>query len=309
MYASALGSLQYEGFPTGGIVGMVQSIIRISALFPNAVPVVLWDGHAAWRKELCPQYKENRGDKPEKVAVAESWHRQQPHAAHLLLQMGVLQLRAPDAEADDLAGILTRDPSSFEEFGIERITLVSGDTDWWQALSDRVDWFSPITDKSVRLADLQSDSVKHGPFSGTDEYLLAKAMAGDVSDNIPGVPGVGMATAREFLQKFGDLDGICEAVASGAVTGKRAVAIVEHRETVERNQKIMDWRLAPSPSHGFSYVRLSFEPEACQELCSRFGMERRLSSRLGTEGEWSRLLAAHREGVAPVIDFVESHAR
>ena len=307
MYSSALGSLQHEGFPTGGMIGLIQSVIRISARFPRAVPVVLWDGHAAWRKELCPEYKENRQDKPEKVAVSESWHRQQPHAAHLLLQMGVLQLRAPEAEADDLAGILTRDPSSFRDFGIGRITLVSGDTDWWQALSDRVDWFNPITDKSVTLADLQTEAVKHGPFSGTDEYLLAKAIAGDISDNIPGVPGVGITTAREFLQRFGGLDGIAEAVASGAVTGKRAAAIVEHRETIERNRRIMDWRLAPLPNGGFSYVRLSFEPDACQELCSTFGLQR-LSSRLGPEGEWSRLLREHREGIASVVDFVESRA-
>jgi 5'-3' exonuclease len=309
MYVPALSHLQHEGSPTGGIMGLVQSVIRISARFHGAVPVVLWDGHAAWRKELCPEYKENRKDKPEKVAVTESWRRQQPHAAHLLLQMGVLQLRATNAEADDLAGLLAMETSTFDDFDIDRITLVSGDTDWWQALSERVDWLSPITDKTVTLADLQTDAVKDGPFSSPEEYLLAKAIAGDASDNIPGVPGVGILTARKLLRKFGGLDGIADAVAFGAATDRKSAAIAEHRETVERNLRIMDWRLAPTPSAGFyGYVRLSFEPEACQELCSTFGLQR-LSGRLGPEGEWSRLIEAHRQGVAPVIDFVESHAR
>jgi len=307
MYVPALSRLQHNGQSTGGLMGLAQSVIRISALFPEAVPVVLWDGHAGWRKELCPEYKENRKDTPEKVSVAQSWRQQQPWAAALLMQMGVLQARAMDAEADDLAGRLTHNTEAFGDYGIDRITLASGDTDWWQALSDSVDWLSPITDKSVTLETLRSDGVKDGPFESPYEYLLAKAIAGDASDNIPGVPGVGITTALKLLRHHGGLDGIGEAVANGSAKDQKSQAITKHRETIERNRTIMDWSLAPASSERAGFLRLSFAAAECADFCAGFGLNR-LADRLQPHGDWALLVSRHIRHVPAVCDYIEAHA-
>lgn len=307
MYVPALAHLSHDGLQTGGMLGLVQSIIRLTRLFPQAVPIVLWDGHAAWRKELCPEYKENRKDHPDKIAVAESWKAQQPWANLFLLQMGVIQMRAPDAEADDLAGRLAFPCERFPEHGITHLTLVSGDTDWWQALSARVSWFTPITNKEMSVAKLQSADAKDGPYSGPEEYLLAKAIAGDSSDNIPGVPRVGIPTALKLLRLHGGLDGISAAVSSGRAKDKASSNIAASRDLIERNQRIMDWRLAPPSSETTGIVRLPFAAEECGDLCVHFGFER-LAPRLAPGGEWDALQQSFLPSLPAAFDFAESFA-
>ncbi len=306
MYVPALSQLVHNGQPTGGIMGLAQSVMRITALFAGAVPVVLWDGHASWRKVLCPEYKDNRKSTPEKVAVADSWRQQQPLASALLLHMGVIQMRAVDAEADDLAGRLCMDPEALADHGIERITMVSGDTDWWQAISEQVDWFTPITDKAMSLEMLRTDEAKDGPFVSPDEYLLAKSVAGDSSDNIPGVPGVGIATAVKLLRLHGGLDGIGRAVASGHAKDKKSAAIADLLPTIERNRQIMDWRLAPSSEPGnVGLVRDQFDPDVSQAICENFGLAR-LAERLSDGGRWADVM--RNQNMARVMDFCESLA-
>ena len=312
MYVPALSRLAHNGQPTGGIMGLAQSVMRIAALYPGAVPVVLWDGHAAWRKILCPEYKDNRKSTPEKIAVADSWRQQQPLASVLLLHMGVILMRAADAEADDLAGRLCLDPCAMAENNIDRITMVSGDTDWWQAISERVDWFTPITDKAMSLDLLRTDAAKDGPFESPDEYLLAKSVAGDSSDNIPGVPGVGIATAVKLLRLHGGgctqhgLRDIEQAVMSGQAKDKKSAAIADFLPVIERNRQIMDWRMAPPSEPGsVGMVRDPFDFDVCRHICEQFGLTR-LADRLSEKGEWAA--AVDNANTARVMDFCESRA-
>lgn len=282
MYTPALSRLSHAGEATGGIVGLAQSVLRITRQFPGAVPVVLWDGHAAWRKTLCPAYKANRNATPEKRAITDSWHRQQPIAQALLQHMGVIQLRSPDAEADDLAGRLSLDPEAMTRHAVARITLVSGDTDWWQALSERVDWMTPITDKTMTLEKLRTDAGKSGFFTGPEEYILSKAIAGDSSDNIAGVAGVGLVTAAKLLRAHGGLEGIRQAVTAGVAQDRKSQAIAEAYALIDRNRHLMDWRMAPASFEPVQILHQSFDPQACHAFCLRLGMSR-FSERLLTE--------------------------
>lgn len=301
MYQPALSRLAHNGRPTGGILGLAQSVMRLAALFPDAVPVVLWDGHAAWRRVLCPEYKANRKDTPEKIAVIESWRQQEPLARVLLLHLGVIQVRAVDAEADDLVGHYCRALECSEH--IDRITMASNDRDWWQALSPRVDWFSPITDTHMTIDDLVSDKAKDGPFESPAEYLLAKSIAGDDSDNIPGVPGVGLKTAVKLLQVHGGLDGIATAVHNGTAKDKKSAAIAEHHEAILRNLRIMDWSQAPDlEAYQFGVLREAFHTDDAILWCDELGLGK-LAERLNG-GDWTRL--AGKWAVNAAMDFVSS---
>lgn len=302
MYIPALAHLSCDDHPTGGILGMAQSVVRISNLYPQAIPVVLWDGHAAWRKALYPEYKGNRHDTPEKMAVAESWNEQQAHARLLLMHMGVIQVRAIDAEADDLVWRICQgveDP----DFGIERVVLCSNDQDWLQALGPRVDWYSPITEKTMNL-----DTFLHGDdaYRSTEEFILAKAMAGDKSDNIDGVPGVGMKTAVKLLRLYGGLDGIAAAVASGTAKDKRSADIATSLPLIARNRKLMDWSLSEySGPSATSILREPFYAEEVRRVCERFRLDS-LMRRLAPDSDFIRNSEAW--DIPTSMDFLEKYA-
>lgn len=244
-----IGKLEFNGMSTGAIHGALNSIFTRMAARPDAVPVVLWDARAEWRYGLLPEYKESRSGEvdSEKRRLRESVRAQVPHIQLLLSIMGIPQIRCAGAEADDLSGVLCRhlDPS----WSIE---LTTRDTDWWQGLDARTVWYSPVHRKGLTLAGLSDpeNDMKDGHFLTTDEYLEAKALAGDSSDEIPGIDGVGLATAVKIIRKHGV--SICDfwsKVDAGTVKPKgvieERVADVATRAVFARNLKLMDWRLAP----------------------------------------------------------------
>ncbi|MBU2788893.1 DNA polymerase I, partial [Acidithiobacillus sp. VAN18-1] len=190
-----------------------------------------------------------------------------------------------------------------EDCPVGHITLASNDRDWWQALGQMVDWFSPITDTHVTLEDMGTTKVKDGPFKDAEEYLLAKAMAGDDSDNIPGVPGVGLKTAVKLLRMHGGLDGICSAVQSGVAKDKKSADIAEHHEIILRNLRIMDWRQAPDLNiHQFGVLRETFDAGDALLWCDELGLGK-LADRLKDDGEWARRVRGWPAG--DVIDLLE----
>ena len=316
LYVPLLAHMSHEGFPTGGILGTAQSVMRVvtRTRHTQAVPVVVWDGRAAWREALYPGYKQNRNKTPEQQAVRDSWHRQKPHAQRLLHALGVPQLRNPDAEADDLAGCLCQDAETLARYGIDRITLVSNDQDWWQALAPHIDLFATKTQAVVTLETLSTPDVKEGPFANPEEYLTAKTWAGDKSDGIEGVPGIGLKTAVKLLQTHKTLEALCAAVASGQAVDKRSQAVAAHVDRIQCNRRLMDWRQAPPLIAGSSGLWSgAYDADSAQSLCTEFGLAQ-LKERLQTAawGEitktWNReALMTLAEDVAGVSDRLGHH--
>lgn len=246
MYIPALSRLSFNGLQTGGAHGAMASLFVAMTRNPKAMPVVLWDRHAKWRSDLYPDYKGNRSNTPEKIAIRESYKSQVPIIQQLLTALGIPQVSCGYAEADDLAGVICReiDPSW-------NIEMVSRDTDWWQAIDDHVVWYSPGSKNHINktvLADPNNDLECH--FLSTHEYLQAKALAGDTSDCIPGIEKVGLKTAVKIMREHGGtIEQFWHAVDSGAHTPKGVAATrlanAESRAIFARNMKLMDWRQAP----------------------------------------------------------------
>lgn len=248
---SPLANLEHNGFETGGIHGAINSLFARMAQRPGAVPFVLWDNHAQWRYDALPDYKGSRkgDDGSEKRRIRDSYKKQMPCIQMMLSVMGIPQISCAATEADDLAGIICRqmDPSW-------KIELTSKDTDWWQALDERTVWYSPLSKKELSLSRLSDpkNEMKDGHFLSTDEYLEAKALSGDASDEIPGINGVGLLTATKIIRKYGvGIKDFWRLVDAGEVTPKGVVetrvASLESREIFERNVYLMDWRRAPEP--------------------------------------------------------------
>jgi len=281
MYQPALAKLNYDGLPTGAILGLIQSVLRIQRKYPDHIPIVLWDGVAQWRLDLLPEYKAQRSDTPEKVAIHESWARQRGFAMTLLLSMGFLQIRAADAEADDLVHSITTHLNTNDQ-----AILCSADKDWWQAIRGNVTWLNPIQDQSVTLERLCTDPELVGgkntePFHDPREYLLAKAISGDTSDGIDGVAGVGLVTALQTLRKWSHpddtdstkLDQVELAVAEGREKSARGKAIAESREKIERNRKLMDWSLASADPKMVGISGQAVCDLEVKEICQAFGLK------------------------------------
>ncbi len=310
MYQPALAKLNHDGQPTGAILGLTQSVLRIQRKYPDHIPLILWDGISQWRLDLLPEYKAQRSDTPEKVAIHESWAKQRGFAMALLLSMGFLQIRAADAEADDLVHSITSHLHA-EDHAI----LCSADKDWWQAIRENVIWYNPIQESSVTKERLCTDPTMVGgknaePFHDAREYLLAKAIAGDTSDGIDGVAGVGLVTALQTLRKWSHpddadsakLDQVELAVAEGKEKSARGKAIAESREKIERNRKLMDWSLAiAEPERVGISGKAACEVEI-KELCSVFGLKN-LPDRFQ---EWQeQRSASHAASLADTIDWLE----
>lgn len=199
--------------------------------------------------------------------------------------MGVPQLSCHDAEADDLAGIIMRHmPISW------LIEMLTRDTDWAQSLDHRSTWLSPFNENPISLQDLSDPekTLKDGPFASPWIYLQSKALAGDKSDDIPGVDGVGLKTANKHImgQGNGEIREFWRRVDAGEVKPKGVIlerlASQESREMFERNLKMMDWRCAP-PVEMAKISLTAGKPDwtLVKLLCEQFGLDK-LVSRLQT---------------------------
>lgn len=157
----------------------------------------LWDSKAQWRYDLFPGYKGKRDNTPEKAASRREYKRQVPILRKALSLLGMEQVFAQNEEADDLAGALVhnRSPNA-------KILLVSGDHDWLQLVSDDVDWFDPRTDGL--FVDVNNFEEVTG-CKNVVEFAQWKAIAGDSSDTIPGVAGIGDKAIPLIFKQWGSV--------------------------------------------------------------------------------------------------------
>ena len=267
----AYAGRSFGGRPTGAIHGTLEKLLALVAEFDDHVPIVLWDDRCRWREELLPRYKRHRWQTAEQQAFLESYLRQAEVVRRLLGHLGLPQLFCPGFEADDLAGSICR--------GIDAawdVVLATSDTDWLQALRERVIWRSLHTGLRIIAEDLgDPERVKGGPFDSTDHYIMAKALAGDAADGIPGVDGVGLTTAARIIRAHGSVEALWARHDGGEpVKGiaRQRAAGPDYRETYRRNLRLIDWRLAPPLP--FDY-RLQVEPanrDAYDAECAACGM-------------------------------------
>lgn len=116
------------------------------------------------------------------------------------------------------------------------------------------------------MADLSTDKTPDGPFLSVDEYVNAKSLAGDNSDGIDGIPGIGLKTAVKMLRLYGSVEELYAAVDAGKATKDKTATKLgapEHRAIFCRNRKLIDWRLSPPlPDTAFIVSGLQDIPEA-----------------------------------------------
>lgn len=271
MHQWAYKDRSFKGKPTGAIQGTLEKLIQLIAEYKDHVPIVLWDDRCHWREKILPSYKRHRWESPEQQAFLKCYLAQAEIVRQLVGHLGMAQIFCPGFEADDLAGVICRNID--QDWSV---VLATSDSDWYQALRKNVIWLSPLTGRKVTLADLSDPSViRDGPFDSTDHYIQAKALAGDSSDGIPGVHGVGIKTAARIIREHGSLEALWAKHDDGVpVIGIIQLRVVggEYREIYFQNLQLVDWRLAPSLPTNYEFVLDAVNKKAFEATCVAWGL-------------------------------------
>lgn len=184
-----------DGTPTNAVYGFLSTFRRVFDLAQPQAVCVAFDVHApTFRHEQYALYKAQRKPMPEELAV------QMPLLKQTLDCMGIRRLELAGWEADDLLGTVAR---RCEAAGWT-CDVVTGDKDSLQLITDSTHVFN------VKTRMGQTDTIEYTPERFREEYgfdpirmIDLKALMGDSSDNIPGVPGIGEKTAKDLLVRFG----------------------------------------------------------------------------------------------------------
>ncbi len=233
MYQPSLAHLQTsQGQNTAAIFGFFYSFLSLMQKFPGRTPLMLWDSPQSWRKEILPTYKDNRADTPEKVNIREAYFKQQEKIKTLAALLGIPQASEAEFEADDIVAFCV----SIKE---NDYLGISSDTDWWQGLGSNFSIFSPRNKELITSNNFPALSERYGQFEDPIQFILAKAIAGDKSDNIPGIEGVGIKGASVILEGyFYDLEQLKN---DSTTKSKKVKSIQEGWDIVTRNIQLMSW--------------------------------------------------------------------
>jgi len=180
-----------KGEPTGAVFGFAQMIKKVLRdLGADKVAVVYDPPGGSFRNEMYPEYKAHREAMPEDLVE------QLPRIRRLIELWRIPTVEVPGYEADDVIGAIANKAKDDYE-----VLIVTSDKDMGQ-----------IVDKNVRLLDTMKDrltgpdEIKEKYGVGPEKLVEILGLAGDPSDNVPGVPGIGEKTARQLIEKYGSIE-------------------------------------------------------------------------------------------------------
>lgn len=194
-----------KGMPTNGLYAFTQMLLNvIRDQQPEHLVVAFDPPGKTFRHDMYEPYKANRESPPDELRV------QMPHFRRIVKALNIPVIEKPGFEADDVIGSIVR--SDLRD-GVD-VVVLTGDKDLYQLVDERTLLVDSMRDKRVGLPQV-IERFQVGP-AGVPDVL---ALAGDSSDNVPGVPGIGEKTAGKLIEEFGDLETLLNNI--GKVSGKK----------------------------------------------------------------------------------------
>ena len=219
-----------DGTPTGGIYGFAAIAMEIvNRLKPSKV-VVAWDSKTSTikRKAIFADYKAGR------VKPGDDFYIQIPLLKELISDLGWSFVEVDEYEADDIIGTLSKEA---DEAGDYETYIVSSDLDMLQIVDENTRMYRILKGFSeIEEIDVVEFEHKYGIKQA--QFLDLKALKGDSSDNIPGVPGIGEKTAVKLLNEYETLDGIYEHIEE--IAGATHKKLVAGKESAYMSQKLAE---------------------------------------------------------------------
>ncbi|WP_051212242.1 DNA polymerase I [Rubritepida flocculans] len=213
-----------DGTPVNAVFGFAQMLEKfLTQHAASHIAVVFDSARETFRNQIYPAYKAHRPEPPEELVPQFALIREATDA------FGVCRVEQPGYEADDLIASYAR---AFEAEG-GRVTIVSSDKDLMQLIRERVIMLDPIKQKPLREPEVIE---KFGVPPA--KVVEVQALAGDSTDNVPGVPGIGVKTAAQLIAEYGDLETLL-ARAGEIRQPKRRELLLTHADSARISKRLV----------------------------------------------------------------------
>ena len=230
-YALPPLSRKSDGLPTGAVSGFCSMLFKLlediraddSKNKPSHFAVIFDSARKNFRNEIYSEYKANRTEAPDDLAPQFEYIRKSVDAFNLP------SIELLNYEADDLIATYSK---KITEAGA-KVTVISSDKDLMQLVSKKIRLFDPMKSKVIGEKEvLEKFGVK------PDQVIDVQSLAGDSSDNIPGVPGIGIKTASELINKYKTLDNLLNK-ASEITQNKRRETLIANKDKALLSKKLV----------------------------------------------------------------------
>ena len=230
-YALPPLSRKIDGLPTGAVSGFCSMLFKLledsksnqNLQKPTHFAVIFDSARKTFRNEIYSDYKANRAEAPDDLAPQFEYIRKS------VLAFNLPSVELINYEADDLIATYSE---KILRAGA-KVTIVSSDKDLMQLYKKNVRIYDPMKNKFISDDDVLK---KFGVDSS--KVIDVQALAGDSSDNVPGVPGIGVKTAAELINKYGNLEKLLKS-AHEIKQNKRRETIIENKDKAIISKKLV----------------------------------------------------------------------
>ena len=230
-YALPPLSRKSDGLPTGAVSGFCSMLFKLledarsddSKNKPTHFAVIFDSARKNFRNEIYSEYKANRAEAPDDLAPQFEYIRKSVEAFNLP------SIELLNYEADDLIATYAK---KITEAGA-KVTVISSDKDLMQLVSKKVRLYDPMKSKEIGEKEvIEKFGVK------PEQVIDVQSLAGDSSDNVPGVPGIGIKTAAELINKYKTLENLLNK-ASEIPQNKRRETLLSNKDKAMISKKLV----------------------------------------------------------------------
>jgi DNA polymerase I len=213
-----------DGTPVNAVLGFTNMLLKLVSDTDAEYIAVLFDAaRKNYRNDIYPEYKAHRPPPPPELIPQFALIRDATTACN------VPQLEMEGFEADDLIATYAKQAAAAGA----QVTIVSSDKDLMQLIGPQISMLDPIKNRPIGPAEVEE---KFGV--GPDKVVEVQALAGDSTDNVPGVPGIGVKTAAELIKTYGSLDELL-AHAAEIKQPKRREALMQNAELARISRELV----------------------------------------------------------------------
>jgi len=267
-----------DGLPVGAVSGFCSMLFKLledsksnkNLQKPTHFAVIFDAARKTFRNDIYSDYKANRSEAPDDLAPQFEYIRKS------VIAFNLPSIDLPNYEADDL--IATYAEKILDKGA--KVTIVSSDKDLMQLHRKDVRLFDPMKNKFITPEDIVT---KFGVSS--EKVIDMQSLAGDSSDNVPGVPGIGVKTAAELINKYGTLEKLLDS-AHEIKQNKRRETLIENKDKAIISKKLVTLMKDVPVERSIEEFQLKkIDKDKLYKFLREMEFNRLLSSVISTYGE------------------------
>ena len=267
-----------DGLPTGAVSGFCSMLFKLledsksdlNMQKPTHFAVIFDSARQTFRNEIYSDYKANRAEAPDDLAPQFEYIRKS------VLAFNLPSVDLPNYEADDL--IATYVEKILKKGA--KVTIVSSDKDLMQLYQKGVRIFDPMKNKFISEDDIIN---KFGV--DASKVIDVQSLAGDSSDNVPGVPGIGVKTAAELINKYGTLEKLLKS-AHEIKQNKRRETLIENKDKALISKQLVTLKHdSPIKRDLSEFILKDIDKDKLYKFLREMEFNRLLSSAISAYGE------------------------